>query len=934
MTPHSSNQSPSVGQPTPPAGSSTTNAATTTTAIDSDSDNSPEERPTHTSEIGTLKKLANQGTAWLGSSSGVYFVNTVRRAFSAAFASSHLDGPNAVPASEDILTGEDAEGRSYNGPIHDGPSTTDQFPQLLASALGKPPPKKIAMELVMSFFTAWHPLFPFLHGPTFLKDMESIYAREARSSAAMKDNPGTVELSKLVTFQLIINVASLDRTDIHLPMDSRIKTTVDVSRVAACLALSHDLSTIQAILAAELYLCATLAIRQASSVAGIMIKLIYHAGLHRCPLRYAQLSSEECEIRKRIFWSAYALDRHCNLSLGDPNIIQDDDIDVCLYGPELHKAVPTRDMITNPNWGMHMPPPPVPSEDPRLAESDDNGPEARDKRLREAVLAAYVQWAKLTGQIIEIFHKSINHRFPKHQQILRLTNDIETWWNNLPGFLTGESDIADFHRNVHDSATGEFQSGNGNSNSPPTDATVPPPPQQNLASFFKILYHRLLLLVNRPRLSLDQSTPEFQHGLQLCIRASRGIVTGLRAHRAAGQSMFLPGLLSAVWMSGLIIAFACQLGKYAKARALNDMKSCLSLLESMNIRWYTVQNCHKVLGLLLANIQSRKANSSGFLTVPKPEQQSQSQAPHVTTNDSDQLSQSQQPSRKRRRTTGGVEDINTTSPRKSSFSGSPNQHHPGATLPPSSTAGGAAATSTTGTSTALSAAAPTSSSRTSKTPTRTRSSMLSPAGMPSWVSLSSNYDPTPPHHPNFIHSSNTSQRNNSRPGAAASNDFSPSTFDFYADTSAWDRGQQSSAANNATQLHFGAPALGSAVYATPQDLAFAQSTMNMNMNMALPGFLSSGGGQQSSSSNNLGATTGSGNGNNNNVGDGTGTGSGAGSGNNNNSNHDLQDQYSDPMFWGNMDYNVADIFGSATWENMTGPFAPGGAGVNGGGWEF
>jgi hypothetical protein len=60
-----------------------------------------------------------------------------------------------------------------------------------------------------------------------------------------------------------------------------------------------------------------------------------------------------------------------------------------------------------------------------------------------------------------------------------------------------------------------------------------------------------------------------------------------------------------------------------------------------------------------------------------------------------------------------------------------------------------------------------------------------------------------------------------------------------------------------------------------------------------------------------------------------------GDGNNNNNNNSgggLQ-EYSDPMFWGNMDYNVADIFGSATWENMTGPFAPGGGNMNGG-WEM
>lgn len=518
-----------------------------------------EERPTHTSEIGTLKKLPNHGTAWLGSSSGVYFVNTVRRAFSTAFETNQ-----AVPASEDILTGEDAAGRSYNGPLVEGPATTDSFPALLSTSLGKLPDRKIAMELVMSYFKAWHPIFPMLHGPSFLKDMEALYAAQRPTPPAFPgsrptrapDNISPVDPRKIVTFQLIINIASLDRTDIQLPRESRIRSTADVTRVAGSLGIDHDIATLQTLLAAQLYLVATLAIRAASTVGGIIVKLIYHAGLHRCPLRYAQLSEDDCDIRKRIFWTAYALDRHCSLSLGDPNTIQDDDIDVCLSGRELHKAV-ARDLLTHPEHeiDLHRPDPaqrigglatgPV-QDDPRV--SADAGPEAREKSLREAALISYVHWSKLTGRIIEIFHKSINHRFPKHEQIVYLTSDIETWWNDLPSFLTGDDS--------QDHTHGDSQSPDGST-----------PQLSHLSSFFKIAYHRLLLLLSRPRLSLDQTTPEFQYGLQVCIRASRNIIAGLKAHKNAGQSMFLPGLLSAAWMSGLIIAFACQLGKYPKARA-------------------------------------------------------------------------------------------------------------------------------------------------------------------------------------------------------------------------------------------------------------------------------------------------------------------------------------------------------------------------------
>jgi hypothetical protein len=490
--------------------------------------------PPHTSEIGTLKKLPDHDTEWLGSSSGVFFVNTVRRAFSAAFSATTSD-TQPYPASEDILAGGE---NIVSSPVE----------RTLARALGKLPPRSVASGLVLSFFKAWHPLFPFLHGPSFLSDIEAIYAaREQPQPKAegqfKKLGPSNelddIDIRKAVTLLLVLNVASLDSADTLLPSPSRIKSGADVARMAGVLGVRHDIITIQALVAAELYLIATRALREASTVGGMLLRNMFHAGLHRCPLRYAQLSPDDCEIRKRIFWSAYALDRHLSQSLGAPLTLQDSDIDTCLSGTrELHKPV-TREMMANPAREIlaHMP-----ARDPPMRRSVDSSStpdsaEAEEKFRREAALRSYVQYGRLTGRVVEIFHKSVHARFPERGAILQLTSDIEAWWNDLPGFLSGE-DVADV-----------------------------PAHQRMLIPFFTILYQNLLILVNRPSLSLPPTSAEFQHGLQVCIKASRTTLTALKMHQEQGLTMFWPGLLAANWMAGMIIAFACQMGKYPVGRA-------------------------------------------------------------------------------------------------------------------------------------------------------------------------------------------------------------------------------------------------------------------------------------------------------------------------------------------------------------------------------
>ena len=361
-----------------------------------------ESLPPHTSEIGTLKKLPDSGTVWLGSSSGVFFVNTVRRAFSAAFSAS-ANGSQAGPPTEDILTGEvDAGPRDSKNGLEETAGMDAVWLSVMIS-MGSLPDRSLASELVMSFFKTWHPLFPFLHGPTFLKHMDMLYKPTSENERGTQQL--TVLTRRRITFQLIINIAALGQTDCKLPKECQIKSTAAAMRASAVLAVEHNVETIQALIATELYLVASMALRQASTLAGMTLKLIFHSGLHRCPLRYAQLSAEDCEIRKRIFWSAYALDRHLSISLGDPNVLQDSDIDVCLSGRELHKSVSQEQRISaRKEMRLHMgnigEDDTVPSpEDPR---AEQETPQGKERANREAALTSYVRYSRLIGRIVSV----------------------------------------------------------------------------------------------------------------------------------------------------------------------------------------------------------------------------------------------------------------------------------------------------------------------------------------------------------------------------------------------------------------------------------------------------------------------------------------------------------------------------------------------------
>ena len=79
-----------------------------------------------------------------------------------------------------------------------------------------------------------------------------------------------------------------------------------------------------------------LRLNAASRIGGLIMRMAVQLGLHRCPARFSAFTSSARELRQRVFWSLYAIDRFISQSMGLPLGLHDDDIDVCFPLAEHH----------------------------------------------------------------------------------------------------------------------------------------------------------------------------------------------------------------------------------------------------------------------------------------------------------------------------------------------------------------------------------------------------------------------------------------------------------------------------------------------------------------------------------------------------------------------------------------------------------------------
>ncbi|RYP68661.1 hypothetical protein DL771_006531 [Monosporascus sp. 5C6A] len=308
-------------------------------------------------EIGSFVAASPDNSEFIGSSSGVFFANTVFRAFAKSApdtSTSRLDGAD-VPDSGSILSclgSSDGSQEQAVAPIVLATEATDEAIGdsstrsygIQVPGLGTAPPPAVAKKLLMLYFQHWHPLFPVLHGPAFFDEVNNFYQGDQNPDLDATSKGGLREkICRVVTFQCVFNIVAFTSSGQDLDPAYKIQSLPALMALLGIISSSTDIPSLQALLVAEIFLVVNMSLRKASTINGTVTRIIYHTGLHRCPSRYVALSRETCDMRKRIFWSAYVLDRTISQLLGHPSAMQDSHVDVCIPGlAELHKPVQPR----------------------------------------------------------------------------------------------------------------------------------------------------------------------------------------------------------------------------------------------------------------------------------------------------------------------------------------------------------------------------------------------------------------------------------------------------------------------------------------------------------------------------------------------------------------------------------------------------------------
>ncbi|KAJ5653070.1 hypothetical protein N7490_000073, partial [Penicillium lividum] len=328
---------------------------------------------------------------YLGPASGISFLNRV-------WSRLHHDEHNRIP---DELQNESSRNTGVFM-FGDKPYT---YPENSDFAL---PPIERVMELVAIYFDFSMVTYRFLHRWNVEQWVKQIY----ENNISVSNLPVGDMVARTAIVLMICAVGTLHQdpeTEAVANAHSKSEHWFTASKYLSSLESGPPrLETIQVRLIQCLYLLSSSRANECWYSFGTALQVVTALGLHRkWPAKTSKngCSSLELELRKRIFWSVYTLDKYLSIMFGRPRLLHDEDID-----QELPDEINDEDLL---------------EEDPMRRSG------ATDSMMIASVL--HYRLGRILGEISRQLY-SINplSRDSPLDTAVRLTTELERWKESVP----------------------------------------------------------------------------------------------------------------------------------------------------------------------------------------------------------------------------------------------------------------------------------------------------------------------------------------------------------------------------------------------------------------------------------------------------------------------------------------------------------------------
>lgn len=193
------------------------------------------------------------------------------------------------------------------------------------------------LDWSQSYFDLWHPAFPFLHAPSIIDFFRQLATNGLRSVTSSPHN-----MLQYIILRSILSISVADRRQMATSSKALHASLVfhsfndAISSVQLVLTEETSILSLQALVSVQLFLITMHRYNAASRLEGLAVRMLFQLGLHRCPKRIVSPPNKEAELRKRLFWSIYCIDRYICIRLGTPLGIRSDEMDVCFPHDESH----------------------------------------------------------------------------------------------------------------------------------------------------------------------------------------------------------------------------------------------------------------------------------------------------------------------------------------------------------------------------------------------------------------------------------------------------------------------------------------------------------------------------------------------------------------------------------------------------------------------